>query len=508
MFKTDALILLVNSMTKAEKKRFRSYSRKSDYMTLFDIIDKNKSIAQDELKNKFKQEGNKKTSASFDITVNYLYKLILDSLLALREEYDHHFLLLNKLLKSRILFEKSLYDEALEMIEQVKNTAGKYENQYILIYAASLELDYLLSLNFQNVSETDLLNRHSKINAAIKMLRIANEQSALFELLKHRMIYKGNIRSKTQIDALNDLVISEMSLIASSNAETLEIKKLHQLFQANYLIYTGDYNSALRSFHELNRLFEENPLLWANPPIYYVQVLEGILDTLRSIRKYDELPYFTEQLKKMQNLPKNFQTGIDALVFLYDLLPLLDKGDFQSSLKLINNHHNDVLDKIHLLNPARQAEVYLYTALVHFGNNDYHKAQKALRQVIIKGKTFYTLPLFRTIRLVNLMVNYETGDFDMIQYESRSIIREISRNEKMYHTEHLMLRFVSKPPQILVPIQRTKMWEKISPELDKIRNDIYEIQILKIFDFTAWIESKLRRIPLGKILAEKNNLLT
>ncbi|MDR1172481.1 MAG: hypothetical protein LBL24_08520 [Bacteroidales bacterium] len=492
MFKTNALILLVNSLTKAEKKRFKSYSRESGYITLFDIIDKNKTITPEALRAEYL---GKKAGASFDITINYLYQLLLDSLLALRKEQDHHYLLLNKLLKSRILFEKSLFEEALEMLDQVKEAAWKYENQYILIYAARMELDYLLSLNFPNISETDLLNRYSRINEAIKMLRIATEQSALFDLLKHRMIHKGNIRSKAQVNALNDLVVSEMSIVASSGAENFEIKKQHQLFQSNYLIYTGDYNSALRSYHELNRLFEDNRQLWTNPPIYYVQVVEGILDNLRSIRKYDELPYFTGQLKKIHHSSKSFQAGINALVFLYELFPLLDQGDFPASLKLLNLHQNDVLDRLHLLNPARQAEVCLYTALVYFGNNDFRKTQKALQQIIIRGKSFYFLPLYRTIRLVNLMTHYETGDFDMIQYESRSIKREISRNEKIYRTEHLMLRFVGKPLQ---PGQKAKMWEKLSPELDGIRNDIFETHILKIFDFTAWIESKLRRSALKR----------
>ena len=58
MFKTDALILLVNSMTKAEKKSFKSNSRKSDYLTLFDIIDKNKTVNSDELKNRFWKSKN------------------------------------------------------------------------------------------------------------------------------------------------------------------------------------------------------------------------------------------------------------------------------------------------------------------------------------------------------------------------------------------------------------------------------------------------------------------
>ena len=501
MFKTDALILLINSLTKAEKKKFKLHSRKSGYATLFDIINKNKTITSEELKAEY---IGKKTGVSFDITVNYLYKLLMDSLLALREEQDHHYMLLNKLLKSRILFEKSLFDEALEMLDQVKIAAQKYENQYILIYAARLELDYLLSLNFPDVSESDLLKKHSRINDAIKMLRIANEQSALFELLKHRMIYKGSVRSKRQVDALNDLVVSEMSIMASSGAENFEIKKQHQLFQSNYLIYTGDYNSALRSYHELNRLFESNKQLWANPPIYYVQVVEGILNNLITIRKYDELPYFTGQLKKIQHSSKSFQAEIDALIFLYELIPLLDKGNFQSSLKLLNLHQTGTIDRLHLLTPVRQVEICLYMALVYFCNNDFRKARKVLQQIIIRSKNFYFLPLYRTIRLVNLMAHYETGEFDLIQHESRSIKREISRSEKMYRTEHIMLQFAGKPPSV-VPGQRAKIWEKLSPELNGIRNDIFEKQILKIFDFTAWIESKLCRTSLQKILEERNS---
>ena len=35
----------------------------------------------------------------------------------------------------------------------------------------------------------------------------------------------------------------------------------------------------------------------------------------------------------------------------------------------------------------------------------------------------------------------------------------------------------------------------------RIRQDKYEKRLLKTFDFTAWIESKLTNIPLRKILS-------
>ena len=67
------------------------------------------------------------------------------------------------------------------------------------------------------------------------------EQSSLYENLKHRIGLKGNIRSQKHKDELNDLVYSEISIVASMNLDNFEISKLHQLFQSNYLIYNHYY---------------------------------------------------------------------------------------------------------------------------------------------------------------------------------------------------------------------------------------------------------------------------
>jgi hypothetical protein len=501
MQKTDALILLVKSLSKAEKRRFGTCSRKNtDYVALFEIIEINKEVTAGQLKEWFLK---KKPHANFDVTVAYLYKQLLDAALSLREEQDSYHLLFNMILKARILYVKNLFEAALDMLEQAKAIAEKYENRLAYLYAARLELEYLLALNFPNISETALLRKHLKINEVLQVVRVGNEQSSLYELLKHRMIYKGNIRSSKQKEQMNDLVFREMNIVASFKANSFEIMKLHQLFQANYLINVGDYKSALHSYYELNQLFENNRHLWADPPVYYLMALEGILDNLRGIGNYEGMSYFTEQLRQLKHPSVNFQVETAALIFLYELFPLLDKGHFSASTEVMQRHQTDVLNKTHLLSLARQAEICLYVALVCFGNHEMKKAQKAILQVSIQGKSFYKLPLYRTIRLVNLMVRFATKDFDTIHYEIRSIKRELAEMEKAYKTEHLMLQMLNKL-QYILPFQREKIWKKTAPELEKLRHDVFERQILKLFDFTAFIESELRRVPLHTVLSERN----
>ena len=104
MTNAEALIQLVRSLSKNEKRSFRLGKKSTaDYIVLFDLIDKDELKSVEELKEAF-EKMNK--GAVFNVTVTYLYKLLLDKLLALRQNQDVNYSLITQILKARILFEK------------------------------------------------------------------------------------------------------------------------------------------------------------------------------------------------------------------------------------------------------------------------------------------------------------------------------------------------------------------------------------------------------------------
>lgn len=500
MTKFQSLVQLIHSMTLAEKKVFRlKSSRKKtepDYMLLYDTIEQRPDQPTSSLRSEFLKIRPK---ASFETIVKYLLELLLDTMLELRKEQDSFYSLFNKILKARILFEKSLFDECFELLNNVMLQAEKYENYYAQLLATRLEIEYLLALNFPNLTEKELLKKQFRLTDSLKYLRKINEQASLYEILKHRVAYKGYARSQKQKNELNDLVFSELSIVASLAPENFEISKLHQLFQSNYLISVGDYKSALRSYYELNNLFETNKHLWSTPPVYYLHTLEGVLESLRSIHNYEGMTYFIDQLKKITSPSVDFRINLTCITYLYELFPFLDRGEFSMANKLMEQYQESLYDKLFALSRARQAELCLYTSLIYFGNAAFPKAHKFLSQIIIRGKNYYYLPLYRTIRLVNLMILYKIGDFDLIRYEIRSMKRDLSVTDKGYQIEHFLLKFLTKELPANAA-KRIKLWEKVSKELDKIRQDVFEQQVLRIFDFTAWVESILNQVPLSGIL--------
>jgi len=504
MLKSESLIQLINSLTKQEKKEFSIYisnKPEKDYIFLFKLIDDKKISDPEELKQCFLKA---RPTSSFNTVVTYLFDLLIDILTKLRTEQDSYYLLFNELLHARVLYEKSMYQECFQLLKKVKEKAVYYENHFALLVAQRLELNYLLTLDFEEVDETKLLNKQYKMNNTLKNIRLLNEQSSLYELLRLRMLNRGVSRSLEETQKLDDLVTSEISIVASAGVENFEIKKNHQLFQANYFVMVGDYRAAFNSFVELNKLFEENTHLWNNPPVYYLMTVEGMLESLRIMHNYEGMDYFIRKLEKLSSPSSSFLLNVGYVIFIYRLFSYIDRGEFEQAGSWIAEHQASLIDKMSLLKEQQQAEMALYIALIHLGNGEHRKARKRLSATIGRGH-LYSLPLFRTIRIVNVMIHYELGDVDYIQSEIRSIKREMSKNKgHNLKVESFLLKFLNYSFADTNRKRRAEVWESMAEEVRALYADKYETQILRKFDFVAWVEAKIFEVPLSDILKREH----
>lgn len=506
MKKIDSVISLLHSLSKSEKKHITlhvlSGNENKDYLFIYDLIINQKIYDTQSIKKEFTKS---KPTGSFEIAVHYLYDKILNSLLTLRKKKDIIYDLFQIISKVRMLYERSLFRECFELLSEAIETARKYQYYEILIIALKLELEYLFRLNFPDISEQELYHRHYELGDAIKNIRNITEQSSLHDTLKYRLIYKGSIRTDKQKREMNDLMVSEFYIAASTESKNnFEIKKNHQLFQSSYLMGVGDFNSALQTLKELNRVFENNPQHWANPPIYYMSVLEGILSSLRFYGNYEEMGYYVEKLKVLADSSSvEFKVNTLCLAFQYELFPWLDKGDYEKCKEIIEEYDENLFSKESWLNPIRLSELILYTSIVHIGMKEFSKARKRLNSLLFDRFMDY-LPIKKIIRLMRLIVYYELGDFDLIRFETRSIKRGMTnKKEPYYRTEHMLLWFLNNENLPVFNKDKDDLWKKISTQLNEWHNDRYERQILYLFDFMAWIEAKIFKKPLS-VTMEKN----
>jgi hypothetical protein len=305
------------------------------------------------------------------------------------------------------------------------------------------------------------------------------------------MINSGKILSEEDKKNLNDLILGEMGLVTGRIKNNFDSKKIHLLFHSFFFTDIGDFKSALKTFYELNRLFEQNPSKWSNPPLDYLSSLDGILDSLRTIKSYPEMPFYMDKMMSLSNerYPDYFRTIIDLNLIIYQLAIFSGTGKFEEAVKFI--HENNVmLTKVQMLTDyEKQCELFFYLALCFFGVKEFTKSQKYINNVVLIGKINYQSVIYKASRLLNMIIHYESKNYEYLDYEIRSYKRLFQNKGKLLQTEKVLFKMLQTNSAKVNEVTAAKL----KPLLNGIENNKFEIQLQKYFDFTIWIRNKIEK---------------
>ena len=480
-----------------------------EYLVLFELIDELKEPDIKKLKQQF---GKHSPKGSWENTCNYLGTLLIDSLVRAKKEKDVFFDLLHQLQEIKILSERSLEEEAFKLIRKVQKKASQYQLHWIEYYCHRYELNYYSDNNFPEVSDDQLIKLQMKGKDVLKSLNHIHDHYSLYELLKHRLIHAGKIVSEEGKKKLNDLMLSEMVLVAGKS-KSFTSQKLHLLFQSFFFTDIGDYRSALKSFYQLNELLEKNEAFLDNPPMDYLSALTGIIDSLRMLGNQSEVIFYLEKINKLdQNFyPEYFRYLVRKTYHAQQLLTMLHAGSVREAKEFIELIPADVFDDYSLVDEEKQSELYFYCSLVYFHLRDWKKAHLYIREVMTQLKLPEQLLVSKAIRLLNIIVYFEKGEFLHLEYEIRSYKRYFVQS-RLLKVEKLMFRILTASLSNKRLLYMGPEYKKIVSELDNIMQNSFEKQLLKYFDFAAWARSVIekssrkidRRKPIRKL--EKDQL--
>jgi tetratricopeptide (TPR) repeat protein len=123
--KTDDLMQLINSLSRAEKRHFRLFVKRNQassdilFLQLFDFLDRQGEYEEEQLLQKI--PGIKKTQLSN--LKAHLYKQLLISLRLLNKGNNEDILIRENIDYARLLYNKGLYRQALDILEKAKERA-------------------------------------------------------------------------------------------------------------------------------------------------------------------------------------------------------------------------------------------------------------------------------------------------------------------------------------------------------------------------------------------------
>lgn len=482
-------------MSKVEKRKFKlstkKQSGKKDYVDLFELIDKNSLTETTLLKEKIKELH---PSISIDNTAGYLLEVLMDSLILTKIKEDNTFHLYYGLLRVRLLQSRSLQEEGYKELKKLQQLAVESQNYFTQYIIFRQLLNYISDTNFGGMSEKDLVETQGKARDVLKDIRNTQEHYSLYELLKYRLVHTGKKISEESKKQMNDLILSEMGLVAGRVKKNFESQKLHLLFQSFFFIDIGDYKSALKAFYILDKLFEQNVTIWNYPPLDYFSSLDGILDSLRAIGFYTEMDYYINKLELLddQSYPDFFRFLVRKTIIIYRLTILINKKEFEAAIQIISTTNLNLLKAHRLVDDEKHNELLFCFGLAYFSINNFKKAHKYISEVILIGKINYQSIIYKTSRLLGILIHYESNNREFLDYEIRSYRRFFKNKQKLLTTELLIFKTVTFHPDKNSSIKNELLWKKLAPSIKIIEKDKFEMQLLKYFNFIGWIKIKFK----------------
>ena len=262
---SSSLFHLIHSMSKAEKRHFKLYSRyhskninEMNYLLLFDIIAKQREYNEEKIA--LHLGGIKKEH--LPALKYYLQNLILESLLALRSKGNDIDSKLSNLLEiARIMLDKGLVQEEMKFLERAKEMALRHERWATVLEVLQIEMrEKKDNVKLVQGLEKEMEVLLDKLNNLTEYRRINREVFTLLAKSGPQRVAENKVLQAT----LNRPILRDVR-----EGKTTEAKRLFYATFIDYYFIVGDFRSAEKKLIQLMHLIESNYSALKFPELTY-----------------------------------------------------------------------------------------------------------------------------------------------------------------------------------------------------------------------------------------------
>ncbi|MBK7872029.1 MAG: hypothetical protein IPJ74_15810 [Saprospiraceae bacterium] len=503
---SDDLFQLIQSLTRQEKRYFKLYASRhaiegqNKYVLLFDAIEQQEEYDEASIKEIFKDEA---FVNQLHVVKNYLYQNILNSLRQFHEsqsEDKFH----TEMRHAALLFNKGLYQQSEKALNKAKKLATENEHflQLLEVYRWEHQIahsrnDFVMLEDYVEQGIQDELELIEKYRNFLE-----------FQALNDRVFIpywkKGAIRNESEKAALRQLFDKPL-FQSADHAQSFNARYFYFNARFSYHFFIGELAESYQYVQQLVALFEklDRRKIKGKLVRYFSSALINLYIVQQRLGRFEEIP---ETLEKLRNMPADspdqkrrlFVRSFNLEVDLYLSTGQFNKGVQQiSPLENLFNEYRASVDK------QQRLGVFYNLAYLYFGAGNYNHALDWINLLLQDPdlKTREDIHCFG--RILNLIIHYELGNDQLLEYAVQSTTRFLSRRQRLFQVEAIMLKLMRRYPKWLTIKDKTKGFQALLDEMQLLKKDEFERRAFEYFDFIAWLESKVQQRAFAKVVREE-----
>ena len=504
---TTELFDLIKSLTKSEKRFFKLSSSlqqgEKNYIRLFDAIEEQENYDEEKIKSKFKKEI---FIQHFPSEKNHLYKQILKALRAFHSENSISNILRLELKNIEILYKKALYKECAKFVSRTKKLAIEHEKFYYTFELINWEKQLLEEEYETGGFDKDLDELISQETECIQKLRNLAEYHMIYSRVNYVIRRGGFARNDEERRIVNELenyhLIKGKNTALSSRAATIcyYIKGVCNAFNRNY-------DEALINFKKVKDIIDSKLHLKPDLAQRYVRTLNLILTSYIELHEYERAENIIQEIQDLEEedgfTDTNTSLRIKTTVMISTLQICNKTGNFEKGIALIPDCIKLLEKNANKINKEQIIEFYINISGIYFINKDYKESLYWLNKVLNDNEKHLRRDLFNFARVFNLVLHFELGNYDLLEYVIKSTSHQLTKDENNYKAETLVVKHVRKLIKNTNEKTRFESYGEMKKDLEKLFADNQEKVLLDYFDILAWVESKIIGESLAQSLRRK-----
>lgn len=493
---TDDLHRLLHSLTQAEKRYVKIFASRhligeqNNYMLLFDAVLDQEEYNEDKLKIKLKTKH-------LSSEKNYLFRFVLKSMRTFHAEKNVDKQLKESLLDIRFLIDKRIYDVAVKELEKVKKLAYEFDKFLVLIEVFALERAIVTEKQTKEVRKrVDEINEETQLvlNKLIKWQNGVILQNNIFLHQRHK-----GASAKNQFEEIKTLIEAPFFL-EGPVTDSFELSFSYYFGKSIYHQLLNEYALA-RSYHtELIQLWERFPHYIQEDSLRFKKMLSNYLNICMGIGLFEEFPSILNKIKSIPCDSAEEEAEQFQNIFFFEFLYHMNLAQFDEAEALIPATEIGMRKYKTKINKARELTFYSNISILFFIKANYKSAYDWLNKILQDGKSDSRQDIQHYAKIFQLILLYELGKYDLLEYTFRSVQRYIKQSEMKLGYEEALLNTIKK----LIDVnesERGPVYEKFYHIIDHIKNTAGDIKT-GVEETYLWATHHVQNRPMTEILRD------
>ncbi|MEM7038194.1 MAG: hypothetical protein AAF570_14515 [Bacteroidota bacterium] len=489
-------------MNKAEKRYFKMQASlhtkqgQNNYILLFDAVDRLKEKTPEKVKAKFRGT---KIATHFSSVMYQLQNLIMQTLRSYHAGHSLQSKIRGYMEEVELLCDRGLINAADKTLKKAIKLAQQADSPATMLQLRTLE---------RRIEFVERLPTPRALNT------IPQSESGLLDVIRRRYRYRhlndevnrlGKIRKVVDKDQflrnINE-IRSDPLLALEALPEDFD-SAIHYL-RIHALCAYNDYNveEAYDFSYQLWDHWQAHPERIELARQAYYDDLSRMVNFSLVTEKIEHLNLFlAEQERILGHLPH--WTRAQRRFFAVQGFLTLNYRSYDQGAPIMEKM-TEWLASIHEeLEPSYMITTYFNLLCFYFQHGRLTLASKWANTLL----NFEHLDLRPDIneagRIIQIMTLFDKGDFELVEYLLRSTYRYLRRRESMISFEKFILAYIGKATR---KIDMREIKHEFKPIYDQLIDE-YENTSVKpptgMFMVIAWLESKVRDIPIAELMEEK-----